>query len=239
MIYLVDIGNSRLKYIVGNNPKNKEITSASITELNYAWFERHWGKAKKLIIASVNQAVLCEQITLWASQQQISVEIIQSSDSLHGVKSGYEKPSQLGVDRWLVLVASQSLFPNRNCLIVDAGTATTIDLISADGQHQGGWILPGFELMFNSVLNNTSKVKAELSKPNLTFGKNTSDNVNHACWAATIGLILQAQEQALLNGMQVEKTILTGGNADHISSLLRTPHIVVNDLVFIGLKKYS
>ena len=61
----------------------------------------------------------------------------------------------LGVDRWLaILAAAFKLYPQKNVLIIDAGTATTVDLLAKSGVHQGGWILPGITIpCLNSVLN--------------------------------------------------------------------------------------
>ena len=131
------------------------------------------------------------------------------------------------------------LYPRQNLLIVDAGTATTIDVLTSSSDHLGGWILPGIELMFDSLLKNTSNIyakKSSLSK--MVFGTNTSDCVNNACWASTIGFIQVAITQAREQGIEIDLILLTGGNAKSLVSLINEPVILVEKLIFHGLLRY-
>ncbi|WP_352284776.1 type III pantothenate kinase, partial [Pseudoalteromonas sp. Q18-MNA-CIBAN-0097] len=70
----------------------------------------------------------------------------------------YEHVGNLGIDRWLALIAGFTLYPNTACIVVDAGTATTIDVLDSEGLHLGGWILPGLDLMTSSLTQNTQRV---------------------------------------------------------------------------------
>ena len=66
---------------------------------------------------------------------------------LCGVRNLYERPEQLGPDRWASLIAARTLEPGRACLVVNAGTCTTVDMLSVNGEFAGGLILPGIDLM--------------------------------------------------------------------------------------------
>ena len=162
--------------------------------------------------------------------------------------SAYQKPTQLGIDRWLALLAATHLYPNKNVLIIDAGTATTVDLVSGNGQHQGGWILAGIRALFNSILSHSTLVHAESKTvAKVTFGTNTTDNVNNACWAATLGMIEQAIEQAK-QLVDVNRIILTGGDGKALTQLLLAQSTenslsvesiqFIDNLVFYGLQEY-
>ena len=168
---------------------------------------------------------------------------IESEAEKFNVQCAYDDPSTFGVDRWLVLLGAHKLFPNQASLIIDSGTATTLDLLSSTGKHQGGWILPGIDLMFSSVTSNTNKVFATPEKiETIKFANNTSDAVNQANWAATLGCISMAINTAHQHYLQPNeplKVILTGGNAQQISHLINVEFSLIENLVFVGMDRYN
>ena len=245
MIALVDIGNTRTKFCFYDHKvfDHKRRTSVQVVAnnvFNQKWFELNFVGVTKVVVANVSSTSLTEELQIWCQGQKISCKTVISEQKNHGVTSAYGKPEQLGVDRWLALIASAALYPHKNILIVDAGTATTIDLLSSSGQHVGGWILAGIDTLFTSVLENTSKVHASLSsEASLTFGTNTSENVNNACWAATLGAINLAISQAKYQSIIIDEILITGGNGQAIAILLSEKATVIDDLVFYGLQAYN
>jgi len=239
MIALVDIGNSRTKYCIVCQEKRSGVQIITNKLLSKVYLAKCFSKVDKLIVASVNHNELTEKIELWCQQQNIPYQQVVSEKSKSGVVSGYRKPIQLGVDRWLTLIAANILHPNKNILVVDAGTATTIDLLASDGEHQGGWILAGIDTLFSCVLDNTSQVQADVAElASLAFGANSSENVNNATWAATVGAINLAVLQSEQQGVVIDEILLTGGNGGALASLISHQCTVVEDLVFIGLQAY-
>lgn len=231
MIYLVDIGNTRLKYITLPeninsqehycNEWNSETKSKLANEISEAWLTSTWLNPSKIIIASVNQTSQVEMIHRWADKRNIPIQVVKSSDCAHGVVSGYRIYEQLGVDRWLALIGAHHRYPKKHSIIVDAGTATTVDVLTDAGLHQGGWILPGIELMRNSIISGTANVISENRTPSFNAANNTVENVSNACWAATLGLINIAIMQ-LNNTKQSDKPvniIFTGGNGKFLHTL--------------------
>ena len=137
------------------------------------------------------------------------------------------------------MIGAAELFPNENILIIDAGTATTVDLLASNGEHQGGWILAGITTLVTSVLAQTVQVHAnDKEKESLAFGFNTSDNVHNAAWAATIGAVNLAISQAQQQGFPLDQIIFTGGNSALLSSLITYESKVIDELVLIGLQAY-
>jgi type III pantothenate kinase len=239
MIALVDIGNTRTKYCVVSNKKRDAIQSTANEQLSNEYLAEAFSKIDKLIVASVSHNRLTDKIELWCQQHDINYQRVVSEKSKKGVLSAYHQPSQLGVDRWLTLIAANTLYPSKNTLIVDAGTATTFDLLASNGVHKGGWILAGIDTLFSCVLNNTSLVQANVDETaSLSFGASSSENVNNATWAATIGAIHLAILQSEQQGVAVDEIVLTGGNSRRLASLLSHRCIVIEDLVFIGLQAY-
>lgn len=240
MTLLVDIGNTRTKYIESKGlgtltPKSKANSAVTIQ-----WLEAHWACYDSLIISSVSNKHIIELIVLWAKGNNISIKLIESEASRFGLISNYQSPEQLGVDRWLAMLGAISVYPDKNLLIVDSGTATTLDIVDSNGQHCGGWIVPGIEMMFTSLLANTSKISAEFEEdPSIGFGDSTTSNVNHGCWATSVALIALALRESDKLKRKVDNIILMGGNGTKLQGLLERESIVNNELIFHGLQRYN
>jgi len=239
MIVLLDIGNTRAKYCLIKNKQRSEVVAVLNEQLNAKYFTEYFNGAEKVLVASVASEKYTDSINAWCHNTLEPYQRVRSEHSRYGVKSAYQDASMLGVDRWLALLGSAKLYPAKNILIIDSGTATTFDLLSADGQHQGGWILAGIDLLVNSILVNTTQVEAEEhAQESIAFGTNTSENVHHAAWAATVGAINMAIIESDQQGGKVDQIILTGGNGPKLSTLITNQHIVIENLVFSGLQTY-
>jgi len=245
MIALVDIGNSRVKYCFYNEGIRGQVYYVETNLIDELWLTKTFDKIYQMIVASVGHDDITNQLSLHCDKNNISYMQVCSEKMKNGVTSAYKDYEKLGVDRWLALLASAQLYPKKNILVIDAGTATTIDLLDAKGMHIGGWILAGINTLFTSVIKDTKKVQVD--KINDTacfqFGVNTDQNVNNACWAATIGAIQLGISHATSINVSVEHVILTGGNAKSIESLLagsllNISCIRIDDLIFHGLEAY-
>jgi len=240
MTLLIDIGNSRTKYIFSTCIEKEKCKVINNRQLTVNWLEENFYSVKKIILANVSKSSLTNVIEQWAEQKNIALQVIVSEQKRFGITSFYQQPKQLGIDRWLAILAVANLYAEKNALIIDAGTATTIDLLSSQGQHLGGWILPGINLMFDSLLTQTSRIDAQREiVASLEFGANTSENVNSACWAATIGAIELAINQATKQLNNLDVIIITGGNAENIKALLSTKVLIEDNLIFHGLQRYN
>jgi len=130
-----------------------------------------------------------------------------------GLRTLYQDQSKLGADRWAAIIGARAL-SNTNTLIVNAGTATTIDLLGANGVHYGGWILPGLELMQKSLAGNTAQLPLAVREGNTDgFGLSTNHAIIGGCDAAQIGAIQYALTLAKEMHHPVERIWIDGGNA--------------------------
>lgn len=249
MIILIDIGNSRTKFTRLVEGNFSATISISNSDLSAAYFLEHFSDAAQVIVANVATAEHSNNLFTWCEQQAIRFKQVTSEQQKGAVISAYQEPTKLGVDRWLALLAAEHLYPQQNVLIIDAGTATTVDFLAADGQHHGGWILAGINALVESILSHSTLVEAEdNAQPHLGFGLNTSDNVHNASWSATVGLIHQAIKQAQQFG-ELDVVLLTGGNGNTLAKLLKNDneqggHLaehfqVIDNLIFYGLQQYS
>lgn len=242
MIVLVDIGNTRTKYLIEHADGRIERNLVDNNDISKSWLMAHWNKARQVYIASVKSGTITDTISDWATGNNINISFTESEKNRYGVTNSYQKPETLGVDRWLTLIGAATLYPRSSAIIIDAGTATTIDVLDENGTHQGGWILSGIDLLLSQLNQNTAKVKFEVSETsNLSFGRSTSECVNNAAWAATVAMINLGIKEAE-NNYQVKHCILLGGNADKLLPFIESKSAKVNilpDLIFEGLKRYS
>jgi type III pantothenate kinase len=239
MNVLVDIGNSRTKYQLAEHKGSSDRITVNNTTIDEQWLDLHWSNAESITIASVKGGELSKRIKQWAVKKQIPIQFIATEKERFGITNCYHIPERLGVDRWLSLIGGSFVYPNKGLVIVDAGTATTLDVLDKDGNHQGGWILSGIDIMLDQIGKNTSKVKYSINdEPSTLFGQSTSDCVNNAAWAATVGMINLGISKAS-NEYSIDCCILLGGNAQKLSSLITFPNVIVNEeLIFEGLKRY-
>ena len=254
MTLLIDIGNTRLKYVRHTENGFTESKSINNDEINVEQLALLFSNEIEVIVSSVADNKLLELIEQVASKHKIPLVRAQTQKETNGVICGYDKYQQMGVDRWLAIIGAQCLVPNKYLIVVDAGTATTIDVIDKNKKHLGGWILPGVKTIHDAIIEKTAQVSSTFKPVEaIAFGLNTADNVNQASWAASIGLIDQAirtlgSNQSLASdniNLPVE-IIFTGGNGAELAKLYRQQsglqvidkYQVVENLVFHGLNTY-
>lgn len=248
MIILIDIGNSRTKYTQLSNDTLSVTKQVNNQDFCDDYFVENFAAASEIVVANVANSNLTDALKNWCDLTKIKFTQVHSEQKKNQLTSAYQEPATLGIDRWLALVAATELYPKQSVLIIDAGTATTIDFVTGDGQHQGGWILAGIDALFNSILSHSTLVHAKYkTKASLVFGDNTTDNVNNACWTATLGMITQAIGQTTKYGC-LDNIVLTGGNGKALSELLLMdkPYDVsentnihyIDNLIFYGLQQY-
>ena len=239
MITLLDIGNTRTKYCTVESGVRSKLHAIANEDVSPDFLSSHFGLSTKLITACVSHEKLINLIATWCDRNNTEFHRVKSESKKNNVISGYEIPEQLGVDRWLTIIAASELYPKMNVLIIDAGTATTIDFLTESGQHKGGWILAGVTMLVSTLLMNTSQVSARSKEnPSIRFGTDTSENVHNGSIAATIGAIQLAISEINSLDYDLNKVIITGGNAHILSPLLTNSNIVIDELVFVGLQAY-
>lgn len=153
-----------------------------------------------------------------------------------GVTNGYEEPAQLGADRWAALIGARHLHSHGPCLVVTAGTATTVDRLDADGTFRGGLILPGVDLMRTALAHHTARLPlAEGDFQPLPC--NTRAAIASGCLQATAGAIERMYRP--LAGEADAVCLLSGGAADRFAALLDIPLRRVENLVLEGLARIA
>lgn len=163
--------------------------------------------------------------SLFPQWNDLAWKQLAGNSAYQGMRTLYQDPEKLGSDRWAAVIGARAL-SNNNTLIVNAGTATTIDLLGANGVHYGGWILPGLSMMQASLSTNTAQLPlAERANTEMSFGINTNDAIIGGCDAAQIGAIFQAIQIAKKMNHPVEKIWLDGGNAKVLAQAMMKSEI--------------
>lgn len=242
MRLLVDVGNTQVKYVFQATEDTS--TLSDIVYLDYQSFQAQLSQGKfsevsSVILANVHGNAVHDSIEKWAALNNIAFVQVHSTAKAFGVTSSYLQPERLGVDRWLAMIGAKQIYPQQNLLIIDAGTATTVDVLDAKGQHCGGWIMPGVQTLFDSLLTRTSKIIATpKTSASLSFGMNSSNCLNHGSWAMTIGAIKEAIIQAN-SQLILDKVLITGGNGQAITNLMSDTCQLETKLVFHGLSCFQ
>ncbi len=156
----------------------------------------------------------------------------KSQVSHKGLSSSYQDAHKMGVDRWLAMQAVWAEKPEVAHIVIDAGTAITLDVIDEFGRHVGGYICPGFSMMKQSLLGGTQKVLAQPDwQVGRSLGNDTQGCVDHgiqdmvACWLE--------HHRAMQPNAHVW---VTGGDGKRLVSLLSSAVQFEPDLVLDGLK---
>lgn len=185
-------------------------------------------------IASVaspsTEAELAAAVTeLWSLTPWFARSAARSRDLVNS----YREPARMGVDRWLAMLGARARTQSRLC-VVDAGSALTIDLVAADGTHEGGYIVPGPALMERALLLDTHRVRFDDDIDYaLSPGTSTAEAVRHGIALAQAGAVALALDSS---GGEPPALFFCGGAGAILMTLLDRGGTYALDLVFEGLE---
>lgn len=222
----LDMGNTFTKWRYGE--ETGKVLGQAIPSIE--------GTVERIRVSNVvaDKDSIAEQIQ---SQLGVQAEFAVSQASFGDLLSGYADPSQLGVDRWLAMIAARSL-TKKPCLVIDAGTALTIDLIDGSGQHLGGHIVPGFETCLRLLKEGTQDVAVQKGREELAsleLGTNTKDAVIQGALCMLSDFIQQTVLRSI-NDLSEEVTLIgTGGDLPLLKPHLKHQIHHEPDLVLNGL----
>ncbi len=218
--FLFDCGNTCIKFALYD--KNSVLTAHRFVE--YAELETfiqklfdHYPLPDEIRIASVTRKERLDKLhQLIAKYLNKTPIVAKSQRKSHGLLNQYDVPDKLGVDRWLAMLAAKAQYPQNPLLVVDLGTALTIDHITQEGFFQGGVILPGMKSMKDALLKDTTlHVPDDLPYQN-ELGKNTSNCISAGIYYALVGAISSIYHALGDNAL----VVLSGGRAEWLAEIL-------------------
>jgi type III pantothenate kinase len=234
MKLLIDVGNTRIKLVAA---ENDGWGAAEILPIRQASeLSRHVANllnVQQVWVSNVAGEEVARQIRATCAARSWLPQFITARAIQCGVHNCYEHPAQLGSDRWAALIAAWHRVGGA-CLVVNCGTATTIDVLSAQGKFLGGLILPGIDLMQHSLVAATAQLQ-DWGGNYADFPCNTADALFSGAVHANCGAI--ERQYALLNHAGAP-VVLSGGAAGQLQEQLRHLNLPIrmeDNLVLQGL----
>lgn len=153
-----------------------------------------------------------------------------------GMAISYDNPAEVGADRIVNAVAAYDRY-KKSLIVVDFGTATTFDYVSARGEYMGGAIAPGIGISAEALFQRTSKLpRIEITKPGRVVGKNTIQSMQSGIFFGYVGLVDEIVRRIRKETKSNPKVIATGGLANLIASESETIEEVNQFLTLEGLR---
>jgi type III pantothenate kinase len=238
MILAIDAGNSRVKWGWHDGKSWSGLATVSLIEFAAANhdinpFAATHADPERIVISNVAGEGTHQLLVNWTSIFEADTFWLKGEAERCGVKSRYERPEQLGADRWAALVATRALHPGA-CLVVNAGTATTADLLSAEGEFLGGLILPGVDLMRFVLHEHTGRLPLQEGRFVRT-PRNTVDAIESGCRHAQAGAV----ERMYRLAGEGAKCLVSGGAGPALIEHLDIPCQYVENLVLEGLARIA
>ncbi|MBY0475915.1 MAG: type III pantothenate kinase [Nitrosomonas sp.] len=234
-ILAIDSGNSNIKWglyhgdqwLMQGNVFYKDVSNLEDEFINLP-------TPTFIIISHVARSETRNQITKLISLWPSRLEWLSSNNFRCNVINGYINPSQLGSDRWAALIAAWRI-EKQPCLVINAGTAVTIDVLSESGKFLGGIILPGFNLMTKSLLSGTQLTNIELGSYE-DFPVSTENALQSGLIHCILGAV-DRMYNLLLSTVNLASVncIISGGSASLLIPFFKLPIKVINNLVLEGL----
>ncbi len=247
MILLIDQGNSFLKWsFVDEDSQQDELNietalntsqTGQLPDLIESLPSDH-STLSSIYLASVKadeqQAMFTEALY---SITNLQAQIAKSSQHYQKLLNGYKFPEQMGIDRWLAMIALWHQH-KKGFIVVDAGSALTLDVVDNRGVHLGGHIIPGLSMQKKMLKQETDRVSFNTNTEYLAqkLGKSTSEAVNYGCIASLSSYVSSMYVQ-YSSGSEYP-LYLTGGDASTLSQQLEIESYPVPNLVLAGLYLY-
>jgi type III pantothenate kinase len=238
MILAIDAGNSRVKWGWHDGRAWSSLATVSLIEFAAANhdinpFAATHENPGRIVISNVAGEGAHQLLINWTSIFDAEPLWLKGETERCGVTSRYERPEQLGPDRWAALVAARALHRGA-CLVVNAGTATTADLLSAQGEFLGGLILPGVDLMRFVLHEHTGRLPLQEGRF-VKAPRNTVDAIESGCRHAQAGAV----ERMFRIAGKDAQCLVSGGAGPALIQQLDIPCRYVENLVLEGLARIA
>jgi type III pantothenate kinase len=155
-----------------------------------------------------------------------------------GLKIKYRNPIEVGADRIANSVAASGMFPDKNLIIADFGTATTFCAVSADREYLGGLILPGFRISMEALESQTAKLPVvEIVRPTEIIGRSTVESIQSGLYFSNLHALRGISDQIKKEYFKDQDTLLIGtGGFSRLFDQAKVFDHLVPDLVLRGVK---
>lgn len=249
MILTIDVGNTSSTFGLFDGEKNvlqfRKSTNIHSSSDEIGIFMRDalrengfdWKQITKIGCCSVVPSINYSLSSACSKYFRIEPLFIQAGIKT-GLKLKYSNPKEIGADLIAAAMGAVNLFPNRDLIIVDLGTATTLELVSKDTEFLGGSIMPGLKISVDALASGTAKLPSvEIAKPEHIYGSTTSEAIQVGLYYGNAGAIKEICYQYQKQIFKGEKPFIvgTGGFAKMFGDYKLFDQIVP-ELVLLGVK---
>lgn len=240
MKLLIDLGNSRIKWALQSDtpdPSQSLTGHGCSADIGQALETMPSGGTSASQITGVWLASVANEnrtamVTDWVDKQGLSLHVAHTGLPGSGIEHGYARPQDLGVDRWLAMVAGRDRVRGA-VAIVDAGSAITLDMVDRAGRHCGGLIMPGLRLLAESLRQGTA-LQWQANQHAARLATDTSSAISNGVWLSASGALRQAVE-LVASEYTIDEWLITGGDAAHLIGSCPPATRQIDDLVLQGL----
>ncbi|MDH7604236.1 MAG: type III pantothenate kinase [Melioribacter sp.] len=154
-----------------------------------------------------------------------------------GLKIKYRNPVEVGADRIANAIAATQIFPNKNLIVIDFGTATTFCVINKNKEYLGGIILPGIKISMEALESKTAQLPAvEIKEMNEVIGRSTVESIQSGLYFGQIGMVKELKQRIKEEAFQDEDPIVIGtGGFSRLFESAKLFDIMIPTLVLNGL----
>jgi len=236
MNLVIDLGNTNSKIAVCSGSEIIEsVSSEKVSNKEIAYFISVYPDLKGAIISSVVNHSR-ELIDYLDASFDTFLELTNTTPL--PLTNLYKTSETLGYDRIAAVAGAHTIFPGKNVLVIDAGTAITFDMVTAAGEYIGGNISPGLNMRFKALHKFTSRL------PLLTPEENAIKLIGKSTHEAIIsGVVngLNYEIKGYISAFSKEykslQVVLTGGDANSFDKRVKNSIFVVSHLNLIGLNR--
>ncbi len=215
---LIDQGNTRIKWALSRSGALVEGAFGAVAGDAIDLTRPPWPAVSidRIVLASVaddaRAQALMQQLRADRSPPVVRV---RTQSRWGDLINGYALPDDLGVDRWLGLIAARTGWHGRPLLVVSAGTALTVDALAADGRHLGGVIAPGLAAMRQGLLDAAPGLKRHAGgRESDDWALASDEAIASGCLQAALGLVERARSR--LSSPADALLLMTGGDAPRL-----------------------
>lgn len=234
MMLVIDCGNTRAKWALHDGTRFQMVDAAPLNALQRLEDTLATiAPPSAIVVSNVAHAQAKLRIERAIGRFDVVPRWVAATRSAGGVVNHYEDPAKLGTDRWAALIGAWHRHRGAS-VVVNCGTATTIDRLNGGGEFVGGMIIPSIGLMKKSLSENTAKLPLADGRY-VDAPRSTRDAIETGCVEATVGAIERARVRAGASA----RLFLTGGASDGIAGVLvqpieRVEHLTLEGLVRLG-----
>lgn len=241
--WLLDLGNTRLKFAPlladGSVGDVHSVTHAGQPDVQAVFAQalaHHLPAGCVAMVCSVAAENVRTALLLALTAHAGRIELASTQRQFAGLSIAYANPRNLGVDRWLALLAVHAQ-RREPVLLVSVGTALTIDLLDGQGQHHGGLIAPAPDFM-REALHRRAPHLPQHGGQALAFASDTTDALASGCIGAALGLIERSQHNARALLGHPASLLIHGGGAGSLATHLPNAQLA-QGLVLTGLAQWA